>query len=256
MTESRYSRQVLLPEIGPQGQKRLAEAKAVVIGCGALGTHSLSLLVRAGVGAVTVADRDLIETTNLQRQTLFSEEDIGRPKAEVAEERLRRINSAIEVRGIVGEVDRTNVERLVEGATVVVDATDNMETRFLVNDACVKHGIPWVYGGAVGVSGMVLVVTADGPCLRCVFPGMPEPGSLPTCNTVGIANTLPGVVSSTQVTEAFKIMMGKEHVPGLLVLDVWSHEIETVRVGKDPLCPCCGRRDFEHLDGRAKRRGD
>jgi adenylyltransferase/sulfurtransferase len=129
----------------------------------------------------------------------------------------------------------------------VIDATDNLETRFLVNDACVKHGVPWVYGGAVGVSGMVLVVTPDGPCLRCVFPKMPEPGQLPTCNTVGIDNTLPSVVSSVQVTEAFKIIMGKEHTPELMVIDVWSHDIDKVKVKKDPGCACCGKRAFEHL---------
>lgn len=240
LTEDRYSRQVLLPEIGPQGQAMLAKARAVVIGCGALGTHSLSLMVRAGVGSVTVVDRDVVELTNLQRQTLFSEKDVGRPKAEAAQERLRRVNSDVEVRGVVADVTAANVADFIEGATVVVDATDNMETRYTVNDACVKAGVPWVYGGAVGVSGMVLVVAGDGPCLRCVFPRPPRPGMLPTCNTVGIINTLPGTVSSIQVTEAIKVMTGKEHTPELMAVDVWNHDIHKIKVGRDPKCPACG----------------
>jgi len=241
LKESRYSRQVLLPEIGPSGQKKLAKARAVVIGCGALGTHTLSFLVRAGVGSVTVVDRDVVELTNLQRQTMFQEGDVGKPKAEAAEERLRKVNSEVAVKGVVADVGRTNVEKFIGSATVVIDATDNMETRYLVNDASVRLGIPWVYGGAVGVSGMVMVVTEGGPCLRCVFPNPPRPGDLPTCNTVGIINTLPSMVASMQVTEAFKIMMGKETTPELMVLDVWNQDIQKIKVRKDPKCVCCGR---------------
>lgn len=240
MTESRYSRQELLPEIGPRGQEKLAAASAVVIGCGALGTHSLSLLVRAGVGRVTVVDRDRVELTNLQRQTMFVEEDVGRAKAEAAEQRLRKVNSLVEVKGIVDEVRQDNAEDLVSGATVVVDATDNMETRYIVNDACVRLGVPWVYGGAVGVSGMVLAITPKGPCLRCVFPSPPRPGVLPTCNTVGIINTLPSTVASMEVTEALKVMLGKEPTRELMVLDVWNQEVQKIKVQKDPGCPSCG----------------
>ncbi len=251
LKESRYSRQVLLPEIGPSGQKKLAKARAVVIGCGALGTHSLSLLVRAGVGNVTVVDRDVVELTNLQRQTMFHEDDVGRPKAEAAEERLRKINSEIAIKGVVADVSKANVERLIGSATVVIDATDNMETRYLVNDASVRLGIPWVYGGAVGISGMVMVVVEDGPCLRCVFPNPPRPGELPTCNTVGIINTLPSIVASVQVTEAFKVMMDKETTPELMVLDVWNQEIQKIKVRKNPKCACCGR--GEELGRKARR---
>ena len=240
LRESRYSRQVLLPEIGPEGQERLARARAVVIGCGALGTHSLSFLVRAGVGGVAVVDRDSVEITNLQRQTLFQESDVGRPKAEAAQERLRNINSEIAVKGTVADVREANVDGLVAGATVVVDATDNMETRYIVNDACVRLGIPWVYGGAVGVSGMVMVVAKGGPCLRCVFPNPPPSGQLPTCNTVGIVNTLPSMVASMQVTEAFKLILGREHTRELMVLDVWNQDIQRVKVVKNPACAACG----------------
>lgn len=253
LKQSRYSRQVLLPEIGPRGQKMLAGAKVTVIGCGALGTHSLSLLARAGVGDITVVDRDVVDLSNLQRQTLFCEEDVGRPKARVAEERLRRVNSEIDITGLVKDVNHTNVEKLVRGSAVVVDATDNMDTRFLVNDACTKLRVPWVYGGAVGTTGMAMVVTADGPCLRCVFPKLPAPGDLPTCDTVGITNTLPGVVAATQVTEAFKLIMGKEHVRELMVMDAWGHDIDKVRVTRNPDCQCCGRREFEHLAARNRK---
>jgi len=250
VTEDRYSRQTLLPEIGIEGQKRLGLARAVVIGCGALGTHSLSLLARAGVGHIRVVDRDVVDITNLQRQTLFDEGDVGRPKAVVAEERLGRINSSIEVVGVVKDVNPGTIETLVKDATVVIDATDNMDTRFLINDFCVKHGIPWIYGGAVGVDGMVLVVTREGPCLRCVFRSVPPPGELPTCDTVGIANTLPSTVASVQVTEAYKIMMGSVPSRELIVLDIWTHDLQKIKVLKNPDCPCCGQRKFDFLTER------
>jgi len=248
--EGRYSRQTLLPEIGLEGQKKLERARAVVIGCGALGTHSLSLLARAGVGHIKVVDRDVVDITNLQRQTLFDEGDIGRPKAVVAEERLKRINSSVEVMGVVKDVNPGTIETLVKGATVVIDATDNMETRFLINDFCVKHDIPWVYGGAVGVDGMVLVVTREGPCLRCAFRSVPHPGELPTCDTAGIANTLPSIVASVQVTEAYKIMMGSMPAQELIVLDTWTHDLQKIKVLKNPDCPCCGLRKFDFLTER------
>ena len=253
MKENRYSRQLLLPEIGPGGQERLGKSRAVVIGCGALGTYALSFLVRAGVGQVTVVDRDIIDLSNLQRQALFGESDVGRPKAKVAEERLRQINSEIEIRGTVADVSHANIQSLVRNATVVLDATDNMDTRFLVNDACVKLGIPWVYAGAVGVTGMVMPVVEDGPCLRCVFPKLPQPGQLPTCDTVGIINTLPSVVASIEVTEAFKIMQGKEPIKDLIVLDLWQGELQKVRVKKREDCECCGRRDFAYLHARERK---
>lgn len=200
-----------------------------------------------------VVDRDVIDLTNLQRQALFTEQDVGRPKAKVAEERLREVNSEIDVRGTVADVNHTNIESLIKGATVVVDATDNMDTRFLVNDACVKNGVPWVYGGAVGVTGMILPVVKDGPCLRCVFPSLPQPGDLPTCDTVGIINTLPSAVASLEVTEAFKIMLGEEPTKELMVLDLWQAELQKVKVKKNPKCACCGRRDFIYLQARERK---
>lgn len=253
MKENRYSRQLLLPEIGPKGHAKLARSKVLVVGCGALGTHSLSFLVRAGVGDVTVVDRDVVDITNLQRQTLFSETDMGRPKAKVAEETLRKVNSDVKIRGVVADLTFTNIERLIKGADVVVDATDNMETRYLVNDACVKHRTPWVYGGAVGTSGMMLAIVPGGPCLRCLFPSVPQAGELPTCDTVGIANTLPSVVASFQVTEAFKILMGKQHTREMIVIDVWNEDVQKITVKKNPRCPTCGARDFEFLSAKTRK---
>ena len=253
MKENRYSRQILLPEIGPEGQKKLDRCRAVVIGCGALGTYALSFLVRAGVGQVTVVDRDIIDLSNLQRQSLFDEKDVGRPKAKVAEERLRNINSEISIHGTLADINHANVVGIVKDATVVLDATDNMDTRFLVNDACVKLGIPWIYAGAVGVTGMVMPVVKEGPCLRCVFPSLPQPGQLPTCDTVGIVNTLPSAVSSIQVTEAFKIMQGKEPLKELVVLDVWQGELQRIKVKKNPDCDCCGKRNFRYLQATERK---
>lgn len=247
MKEDRYSRQVLLPEIGKEGQKKLSQGKVVVIGCGALGTNALSFLVRAGVGQVVAVDRDIVDLSNLQRQALFEEGDVGRPKAKVAEERLRKVNSEVIIRGIVADLSHANIEGMVRGATVVLDGTDNMETRYLTNDACVKHGIPWVYAGAVGVTGMVMPVVPGGPCLRCVFPNAPQPGQLPTCDTVGIVNTLPSAVASLEVTEAFKIIQGKEPTMDLMVLDVWQGDLQRIRVKRTPDCPTCVSREFRSL---------
>jgi len=251
--ENRYSRQTLLPEIGSAGQKKLTRSRAVVIGCGALGTYALGFLVRAGIGQVVVVDRDIVELSNLQRQNLFAERDVGRPKAKAAEEALRAINSDIEIWGVVADLNYVNVEKLVRNATVVLDATDNMDTRFLVNDACVKQGIPWIYAGAVGTTGMVMPVVPGGPCLRCVFPSVPQPGELPTCDTVGIVNTLPSAVAALEATEAFKIMQGKPPTKELMFIDVWQSDLQKITVRKNPECQACGRRDFEFLQARKRK---
>ena len=214
-----------------------------------MGTHASSLLARAGVGDITILDRDVVDLTNLQRQTLFSEEAVGQPKAEVAERQLRLVNSEIVVRGTVVDVAPDNVEDLLANADVVVDATDNMKTRFVVNDACVKLGIPWIYGGAVGTAGMILAVHSEGPCLRCLFPTLPPPEATPTCDDIGIVNTLPSVVASIEVTEAFKVLLGEETTPELMIIDVWSGDLEKVRVTKNSECVTCARHEFYRFDG-------
>ena len=253
MRQDRYSRQILLKEIGAEGQRMIGESKAVVVGCGALGTHASSLLVRAGVGKMVVIDPDKVDVTNLHRQALFGENAVGRPKAEMAQEALRSINSEVQVTGIVARVTAENVEEVIASADVVVDGTDNMTARFIVNDACVKLRTPWVYGGAVGTSGMVFAVTPDGPCLRCVFPGIPPEGSLPTCDTVGIVNSLPSVVASIEVTEAMKMLLGLNPTPELMAIDVWSGDFEKIRVMTNENCITCVQKDFYRFDSPSDR---
>jgi len=249
LTEDRYSRQILLREIGLEGQKKIGDSTTVVVGCGALGTHAASLLVRAGVGRTVVVDPDNIEISNLHRQTLFCETDVGERKAEAAKRRLREINSEVEVEGLVDRIIPENAERILKEANVVVDATDNMDARFVVNDACVKLGIPWVYGGAVGTAGMVFVTTSDGPCLRCIFPKLPPKGELPTCDTVGIVNSLPSIIASMEVTEALKIILGEKPISELMVVEVWSGDIQKIRVRKNPECTTCAKRQYNHNTG-------
>src|SRR5690606_6029507 len=192
MDQQRYNRQVLLPEIGEAGQMRLREARVLVVGCGALGTVLAESLVRAGVGWLRIVDRDVVEASNLQRQTLFDESDaaVAVPKAAAAAERLRRINSQVTIDPLVLDLHGGNVESLLgEGDArvhLILDGTDNIETRYLLNDVAAKHRIPWIYAACVGIEGRVMLLEPGGPCLRCVFPNPPGPGELPTCDTAGV----------------------------------------------------------------------
>lgn len=250
----RYSRQILLPEIGTQGQKRLIASSVVVIGCGALGTVIASGLVRAGVGRVRIVDRDTIELNNLQRQVLFDEEDIARglPKAAAAVEKLRRVNSQIELEPVVADVNPDNVERLIGDVDLVLDGTDNFEVRYLINDACVKHDRPWVYGGVIATYGMTTaIVPHRTPCFRCFLPEIPPLGSTPTCDTVGVLGPAVAVVSSLEITEGLKILMAHEdELHGkLLYVDVWEGTLKQFEVskGKEP-CPACDLGQFAYLE--------
>ena len=215
---ARYHRQMLLPSIGEDGQRRLASSTAVIVGCGALGTVSADALVRAGVGRIVIVDRDIVELTNLQRQVLFDESDAraGLPKAAAAARRLGATNSAIRIVPIVADFTSQKAESIILGtpqdagvrAQVVLDGTDNFQTRYLLNDVCVKHGIPLVYGGAVGTTGMTMTIATaidpPTPCLRCVFPEAPAPGSTPTCDTAGILGPVAGIVASLQAIEMYR----------------------------------------------------
>ena len=249
----RYHRQRILPQVGDAGQAKLAAAKVVVIGCGALGTVLAESLARAGVGHLTLVDRDLVEETNLQRQTLFTEADARdtRPKAVAAAERLAAVNSTIVLDPRPVDVDSANVESLVAGATLVLDGTDNAATRYLVNDACVKHAIPWVYGAAVSTEGRVMpVLPGDGPCLRCVFPDMPAAGELATCDTAGVLGSATGATANLQAAIAVRLLVTGDAPRQLVALNVWSGRFSTVDVSgaHDGDCPCCGRGEYEHLD--------
>lgn len=253
MTSDRYSRQVILSEIGEKGQKQLSKGSVLVLGLGALGSVSSTLLTRAGVGNLLLVDRDIVELNNLQRQLLFSEEDVGEAKAAVAAEKLRKTNSEIGIEGLAIDLNYRNIEKLVAEVDVVVDGTDNMETRFLVNDFCVKNDIPFIYGGTIATYGMTLnVIPNKGPCLRCLFPQMPVPGTLPTCDTFGILNTVPTIIASIQSTEAIKLLLGVEPRKTLLIYDPWHNDEQDIAMTRNENCSCCAKKEYDFLE--AKRR--
>jgi molybdopterin/thiamine biosynthesis adenylyltransferase len=254
---SRYSRQILFGDIGIEGQQRLTENLAVILGCGALGTVHAEALCRAGVGRLRIIDRDFVEESNLQRQTLFTEDDARAvlPKAVAAQRRLGQINSEVRVEALVADINANNIESLVQGATCILDATDNFETRFLINDAAIKHQIPWVYGAAVGSYGVSMtVLPRQTPCLRCVLEKLPAPGSSPTCDTAGVLSPIVNVIASVQVAEALKILSGniRRINRRMLCFDVWENsyrQIEIANVRDEGDCPCCQLRRFEFLEG-------
>jgi adenylyltransferase/sulfurtransferase len=243
--------------VGPDGQRRLAAGRVALVGCGALGTVLASSLVRAGVGFVRLVDRDFIEMHNLQRQILFDEDDVAAnlPKAEAAARKLRRVNSAVTVEPVVADVDRTNVLDLVRDADLILDGTDNFEVRYLLNDAAVSLGKPWVYGGCVGSHGMTTtVLPGETPCLRCVFEAAPSPGEVGTCETAGVIGPIVNVVASFQAAEALKILAGRRDAVNrdLLMIDVWENTFRRLAIGtlRDKRdCVCCKQRRFEWLDG-------
>ncbi|MFO0972479.1 MAG: ThiF family adenylyltransferase [Phycisphaerae bacterium] len=255
---ARYSRQVLFEPIGPDRQRRLMAGRATLIGCGALGTVIADVLVRAGVGFLRLIDRDLIELNNLQRQVLYDEQDLaeGLPKAAAAAAKLRRINAQVTVEPHVVDVNRTNVESLIDGADVVLDGTDNFETRFLVNDAAVKRRVPWIYGACIGATGLVLpIVPHETPCLRCIWTDPPPPGSSPTCDTAGVLATTVHVVAALQALEAIKLLAGQATALNrrLQQLDVWRGRFDTldVQAARSADCRCCGQGQYDWLNGAA-----
>jgi molybdopterin-synthase adenylyltransferase len=252
---SRYSRQTFFAEIGEAGQQKLLQSRVAVVGLGALGSVISQLLVRAGVGHLTVIDRDLVELHNLQRQTLYDEEDVRSrlPKAYVAGQKLRRINSEIEVREVVADLNPKNAGRWLGEADLILDGSDNLETRFLINDFCVAEGKPWIYGGVIGSVGMTMnIVPGQTACLRCVFSELPGPGELPSCDTVGILNSLPALVGAIKVAEAIKLLIGSaDWRRDLLWLDLWKNQFKTLQVSAIPSCECCGQRKFSFLEAKA-----
>src|SRR5713101_5268461 len=208
-TLDRYSRQTLFGPIGKQGQERLRSSSAAIIGCGALGTALANNLCRAGVGRLVIADRDYIELNNLQRQLLFDEDDIARrlPKAVAAAEKLRRINSETIIEALVEDINVDGIESLVQSVDLVLDATDNFETRYLLNDTCVKYAKPWIYSAVIASYGVTMnIVPGDTPCLRCIFPEIPLPGTTPTCDTAGVLNGIVGAIAGVASTEALKLL--------------------------------------------------
>ncbi len=248
---SRYARQAVLDVIGRAGQDALASSTILVVGCGALGSTQAELLARAGVGRLILVDRDVLELHNLQRQILFDEQDVRElmPKAAAAARRLRAINSEIVIDAQVTDVTATNVTELIRPADLVIDGTDNFETRYLINDAAVQSGKPWVYGGVLGTDGTVMAVRPGlGPCLRCIFPDPPDAHLLPTCETQGVLNTAVVWVAALQVTEAFKLLVRDSAAEfRLTALDVWRGTTHSVVVHRNETCVCCAERRFEFL---------
>jgi adenylyltransferase/sulfurtransferase len=242
---------MVLPEIGTRGQQAFSEADVVIIGLGALGCVSADLLVRAGVGRVRLVDRDVVEMVNLQRQTLYSESDVDRPKAEAAAERLRRVNSSIRIDAVPRDVHSGTVIAIVEGANLIVDGTDNFETRFLLNEAALDRGMPFIYGGAIATYGMVLAIRSpDTACFRCFNPKALPPGSLPTCETAGIFNPVSAQVGALQAAEALRLLLGENPSGDLLVVDGWRPEIQRIHVARGTDCPACVGGDREYVGVR------
>ncbi len=249
----RYSRQILFSGIGERGQEALLRARAAVVGCGALGSFQAAALVRAGVGSVTILDRDYVEPSNLQRQWLFEESDAddALPKAAAAQRRLARINSMVAVRGIVADLTASNVGELLGDAQLILDGTDNFDTRYLINDFAVSRGIPWIYGAAVGSYGLTMPVMPDRTaCFRCVYPEPPA-GVQPTCETAGVLNVIASLVASYQVADALKILCGRADLvqPRITTVEIWGGGTRHIEMPpRDPECPACGRRQFPYLD--------
>jgi len=250
----RYSRQVLFNAIGAAGQERLRRAHAAVVGVGATGAAAASLLARAGVGRLTLIDRDFVEESNLQRQVLFDEEDAreSRAKAEAARRKIGAFNSEVEIRAHVADLTPGNIHALLGDAEIVLDATDNFETRYLLNDYAVEQGKPWIYAAAVGAYAVTMnVVPGETACLACIFPEPPG-GAVETCDTAGILNTAVNLAASLEVTEALKWMVGARDKMRrtLLSCDVWNNEWSEVAAAEPRAdCAVCGRRDFARLRG-------
>ena len=250
----RYSRQVLFAGIGEEGQRRLAGSRALIIGCGALGSAQAEVLARAGVGKLRVVDRDFVEFSNLQRQTMFTEDDAANrlPKSIACANHLSEINSEINVEPEIADVNYSNIERLIDQCDVVLDGTDNFATRYLINDACVKHNVNWIYGAAVGSYGVTMTISPNQtPCLRCVFPEPPAVASAPTCDTAGVIMPIINIVAAVQVSEALKLLTGREKElhKSLMQFDVWRNEWRRISIGAPVTdCPACSRHEFATLE--------
>ena len=257
-TLERYIRQVRFPPLGEAGQRRLTAATAVVCGCGALGSMAASWLVRAGVGRVRIVDRDFVDSSNLQRQVLFDEDHArtGAPKAVAAAETLRRANSEVSIEAVVADLDHRNIAQVCGDAGVLVDGTDNFETRFLINDFAVHAGTPWVFGACLGATGQTMTILPGiTPCLRCLIPECPPPGATETCDTAGILGPVVGVVASLEALEAIKVLSGNREatVGDLRVIDLWTGRQRTIAASHlraSGNCPACQRGELHFLTGR------
>ena len=242
----RYSRQTVFEKMGIENQVKLFNSHAAIIGLGALGSVIANNLCRAGVGSLRLIDQDYVDVSNLPRQLLFEEEDAQakRPKAVAACNHLSRINSKTVLESVVAHVDTSNIESLIKDADIVMDGSDNMEVRFVINEACQKLKIPWVFGGVLGSGGnSMTIIPGSGPCLRCFLPELPPPGTFPTCADAGVLNMVTSIIASFQSAEALKILIGSKDINrGIFVLDVWNNTAEYLGFSKNPNCPVCGKK--------------
>ncbi len=254
----RYSKQLLFSGLGEERQQRLLEAKVLLCGCGALGTVLAETLVRAGVGHLVIVDRDFVELSNLQRQVLFDERDVADhlPKAVAATTKLKQINSDVTIEPVVADIDHTNILQLAAGADLMLDGTDNFEVRFLINDASLETGIPWIYAGVIGSNGQTMAIFPEKTaCLRCLIESVPDPGATETCDTAGVLGSAVNVVASLEAVDALKILSGQSELvePMLTILDVWDGtfrrmNIKDLRDRND--CPACKQGERAWLSGQ------
>jgi adenylyltransferase/sulfurtransferase len=251
----RYSRQVLFSGIGREGQRKLGAAHIAIVGCGATGAAAASLLARAGVGRLTLIDRDFVEDSNLQRQVLFDEADAvaALPKAEAARRKIALFNSSAQVNSHIADLVPANIHELLREAQLILDGTDNFETRYLINDYSVEQGKPWIYAAAIGAYGATMnILPGETACLACIFPKSPQ-GAVETCDTAGILNTSVNLIASIQVTEALKFLTGTPLRKTLLAADLWTNERSELSTSvRRPDCAVCGERDFSHLRGEGR----
>ena len=248
----RYSRQTVFPGIGDEGQQKLLSSRVAVLGMGALGTVIANNLARAGVGFIRLIDRDFVELSNLQRQTLYNENDVREnlPKATAAYEHLKLVNSEITLEPKVTDISAKTILPLIEDMDLILDGTDNLETRFIINEACCKLNKPWIYGAAVASYGASMnIIPGVTPCLHCLYPFTASPGSIETCTTAGVLNMITGMIGSIESAEAVKLLTGSPALrKGLLQIGVWKNYYDNVEIIKNPDCPVCGKRDFAWLN--------
>lgn len=251
MNMHRYSRQTIFSGVGIEGQKKLLNSRVAIIGVGATGTVIANNLCRAGVGFLRLVDRDYVELSNLQRQTLYTEEDAQQrtPKAVASCEHLKKVNSEIELEPVSIDVNSSNIEELISDVNLVLDGSDNLEVRYLINEACVKQNRPWIYAGAIIGTGMTMnILPGETPCLRCLFPQVLPAGTGPTCSTAGVLNGITGIVASIASTEAIKILVGSANVrKSLLAIDIWNNQFDEIKIEKKLDCPVCGRHEYKLL---------
>ena len=250
--QERYSRQILFPPIAEAGQQLLLNASVAIVGCGALGSFHAALLCRAGIGNLTIIDRDFVEPSNLQRQMLFEDADAraALPKAQAAAQALARINPDLGFTTHIADLNPSNIEELLDGSDLVLDGTDNFETRYLINDYCVREGIPWIYGAAVGSYGITMpVIPGETACLRCIYPNPPT-GAQATCETDGVLGAITSTIGALQSADAMRWLVTGSIEARITTVDVWKGQVRQIpQPPRDPQCPTCGLRVFEYLTG-------